>query len=132
MSSYLEQQLKDNVDGNDRAGLSALDLGNALLPVRASAPICDMEIKQFCLCERWRSLRGAKEERCWLQRRAHESSSARKRSPISMGVSVPYLQNKLIAVLRVGHRSFLKIQISGCRLCLAQPRIFENWFSHPG
>lgn len=62
--------------------------------------------KQFCLHGRCRSLRGAEEERCWLQRHAHQSSSARKRSPVSMGVSILDLQNKLIAVLRVGHRFF--------------------------
>lgn len=84
-------------------------------------PFAIWRSKQFYLCGRWRSLGGAKEERCWLQRRAHESSSAGKRSPVSMGVSLPYLQNKLIAVLRVGHRFFKNSNIRVSSLLSSNP-----------
>lgn len=47
-----------------------------------------------------------------------------------MGVSIPYLQNKLIAVLRVGHRFFKNSNIRVSSL-LSSTQDFENWFSHP-
>lgn len=47
-----------------------------------------------------------------------------------MGVSILYLQNKSIAVLRVGHRFFKNSNIRVSSL-LNSTQDFENWFSHP-